>query len=69
MESRLDDEGVGIVLLCTFMEEFFPREKSSLPDVFPLWHYNGLCCSNAGSKVLGYASFPILFCLMEFIVG
>lgn len=41
MEGRLDEEGVGIVLLYSFMEEFFPPEKKTTPDVFKLWHWNG----------------------------
>ena len=51
MEEKLDPEGLGVVLLYAFMEEFFPREKISTPDVFKLWHYNGLSCSNTDAKV------------------
>jgi len=51
MEERLDPEGLGVVLLHAFMEEFYPNETNSTPDVFTLWHYNGLSCSNPNAKV------------------
>ena len=51
MAERLDPEGLGVVLLHAFMDEFYPHEKSSTPDVFTLWHYNGLSCSNSQAKV------------------
>lgn len=51
MAQRLDPEGLGIVLLYAFMEEFYPKETSSVPDVFTVWHYNGLSRSNAEAKV------------------
>lgn len=52
MEERLDPEGLGVVLLHAFMEEFYPHEVNSTPDVFTLWHYNGLSCSNTNAKVI-----------------
>jgi ubiquitin carboxyl-terminal hydrolase MINDY-3/4 len=52
MEQKLDPEGLGIVLLYAFMEEFYPQETSSVPDVFTIWHYNGLSRSNTEGKVM-----------------
>lgn len=51
MEEKLDPEGLGVVLLHAFMDEFYPHEVNSTPDVFTLWHYNGLSCSNANAKI------------------
>lgn len=51
MISRLDPEGLGIILLNAFMDEFFPTEKRSTPDTFDLMHYNGIPGSNEGNKV------------------
>ena len=50
MEQKLDPETLGIIPLFTFMDEFFPRETNSTPDVFTLWHYNGLSLGS-NSKV------------------
>lgn len=50
MEQKLDPESLGIIPLFTFMDEFFPRETNSTPDVFTLWHYNGLSLGS-NSKV------------------
>lgn len=52
MQRRLDPEGLGIILLNAFMDEFFPLEKRSTPDTFDLMHYNGIPGSNEGNKVL-----------------
>ncbi|XP_065364007.1 ubiquitin carboxyl-terminal hydrolase MINDY-3 homolog [Calliphora vicina] len=51
MQRRLDPEGLGIILLNAFMDEFFPLEKRSTPDTFDLMHYNGIPGSNEGNKV------------------
>ncbi|XP_061392630.1 ubiquitin carboxyl-terminal hydrolase MINDY-3 homolog [Musca vetustissima] len=51
MQRRLDPEGLGIILLNAFMDEFFPQEKRSTPDTFDLMHYNGIPGSNEGNKV------------------
>lgn len=51
MNRKLDPEGLGIILLNAFMDEFFPEEKRSTPDIFDLWHYNGIVGSNADNKV------------------
>jgi len=52
MKRKLDSEGLGIILLNAFMEEFFPDEQSSLPETFVLYHYNGLKRSCPGQKVV-----------------
>lgn len=51
MQRRLDPEGLGIILLNAFMDEFFPLEKRSTPDTFDLMHYNGIPGSNDGNRV------------------
>jgi len=51
MGKKLDSESLGIILLRDFMEEFFPEETNSMPDMFSLWHYNGLSKSCADNKV------------------
>ncbi|XP_018782861.1 PREDICTED: ubiquitin carboxyl-terminal hydrolase FAM188A homolog isoform X1 [Bactrocera latifrons] len=53
MQKRLDPEGLHIILLNAFMDEFFPQEQRSTPDTFDLMHYNGIPGSNEGNKV-GY---------------
>jgi hypothetical protein len=42
MRRKLDPEGLGIILLSAFMDEFYSDEKQTTPDVFTLFHYNGL---------------------------
>uniref|UniRef100_A0A6M2DD93 Ubiquitin carboxyl-terminal hydrolase MINDY n=1 Tax=Xenopsylla cheopis TaxID=163159 RepID=A0A6M2DD93_XENCH len=51
MRKKLDAENLGIILLNSFMDEFFAGEKRSTPDCFTLYHYNGLPRSNANNKV------------------
>ncbi|XP_067635990.1 ubiquitin carboxyl-terminal hydrolase MINDY-3 homolog isoform X2 [Eurosta solidaginis] len=51
MQKRLDPEGLHIILLNAFMDEFFPQEQRSTPDTFDLMHYNGIPGSNEGNKV------------------
>lgn len=51
MSKKLDPEGLGIILLNAFMDEFFPEEKRSTPDTFDLIHYNGIPRSNADDQV------------------
>lgn len=51
MKQKLDPEKLGIILLNAFMDEFFPEERRSVPDVFRLWHYNGIPGSNDGHQV------------------
>lgn len=53
MRDKLDSEKLGIILLPSFMDEFFPEnERLSHPDVFKVYHYNGQPQSNLDSKVL-----------------
>lgn len=52
MRKKLDSENLGIILLNAFMDEFFPKEESSTPDMFPLYHYNGLPHSNPQGRVI-----------------
>ncbi|XP_044763826.1 ubiquitin carboxyl-terminal hydrolase MINDY-3 homolog [Coccinella septempunctata] len=51
MRRKLDSESLGIILLNAFMEEFFPKEETSTPDMFRLVHYNGLASSNVNGAV------------------
>lgn len=51
MKKKLDNECLGIILLNAFMDEFFPKEESSTPDMFTLVHYNGLPQSNVSGQV------------------
>lgn len=52
MRDKLDAEKLGIILLSSFMDEFFPEdERSNHPDVFKVYHYNGQPQSNPDSKV------------------
>ncbi|XP_067862819.1 ubiquitin carboxyl-terminal hydrolase MINDY-3 [Heptranchias perlo] len=52
MKSKLDPEGLGIILLGTFLQEFFPEQESTIPDSFTVYHYNGLKQSNHTEKVM-----------------
>ncbi|VVC31678.1 Hypothetical protein CINCED_3A020920 [Cinara cedri] len=49
--SKLDSEGLGIILLPSFMDEFFSEQEVRTPDVFIVFHYNGQPRSNPNSKV------------------
>ncbi|XP_045466489.1 ubiquitin carboxyl-terminal hydrolase MINDY-3 homolog isoform X2 [Harmonia axyridis] len=60
MKRKLDSESLGIILLNAFMEEFFPKEESSVPDMFRLIHYNGLSSSNINSEVQYHVGSAIL---------
>ncbi|XP_023700314.1 ubiquitin carboxyl-terminal hydrolase MINDY-3 [Paramormyrops kingsleyae] len=51
MKSKLDPEGLGVVLLGPFLLEFFPDQDTGIPDSFPVYHYNGLKQSNHNEKV------------------
>ncbi|XP_031432961.1 ubiquitin carboxyl-terminal hydrolase MINDY-3 [Clupea harengus] len=51
MKGKLDPESLGIVLLGSFLMEFFPEQDSGTPDSFPVYHYNGLKQSNYSEKV------------------
>ncbi|RXM29226.1 Protein FAM188A [Acipenser ruthenus] len=52
MKSKLDPEGLGIILQGPFLQEFFPDKSSVIPDSFPVYHYNGLKQSNHNEKVM-----------------
>jgi len=51
MSLKLDSEGLGIILMPSFMEEFFSEQETRTPDVFMVFHYNGQPRSNSNSKV------------------
>lgn len=43
MRDKIDPDNLGIILLPQFLDEFFPdTENSRPPDVFTMYHYNGL---------------------------
>jgi hypothetical protein len=43
MRAKMDSEGLGIILILQFLEEFYPDSAlTSCPDSFTLHHYNGL---------------------------
>ncbi|XP_064647903.1 ubiquitin carboxyl-terminal hydrolase MINDY-3-like [Lineus longissimus] len=43
MQSKMDPEGLGIILLGVFLEEFFPElDREETPEKFLVYHYNGL---------------------------
>lgn len=61
MRDKLDSEKLGIILLSSFMEEFFPEnERLNHPDVFKVFHYNGQPQSNPDSKVVYHQGTAIL---------
>ncbi|KAK7573919.1 hypothetical protein V9T40_011110 [Parthenolecanium corni] len=61
MRDRLDGEKLGIILLTSFMDEFFPEnERSQQPDVFKVYHYNGQPQSNPDSKVVYHQGTAVL---------
>ncbi|XP_075067960.1 ubiquitin carboxyl-terminal hydrolase MINDY-3 isoform X2 [Mixophyes fleayi] len=51
MKTKLDPEGLGIILLGPFLQEFFPEQGSKVPESFSVYHYNGLRQSNHNEKV------------------
>ncbi|KAG9476366.1 ubiquitin carboxyl-terminal hydrolase MINDY-3 [Eleutherodactylus coqui] len=51
MKTKLDPEGLGIILLGPFLQEFFPEQGSKIPESFSVYHYNGLRQSNHNEKV------------------
>ncbi|CAH7293903.1 Mindy3 [Phodopus roborovskii] len=52
VKNKLDPEGLGIILLGPFLQEFFPDQGSSGPESFTVYHYNGLKQSNYNEKVM-----------------
>ena len=57
MEQKLDPDNLGIVLLFAFMDEFFPNDLKRTPDVFTLWHYNGLSLGSNSKVVMLFSLF------------
>ncbi|XP_053322957.1 ubiquitin carboxyl-terminal hydrolase MINDY-3 [Spea bombifrons] len=51
MKTKLDPEGLGIILLGPFLQEFFSEQGSKVPESFSVFHYNGLKQSNRNEKV------------------
>ena len=62
MKSKLDPDGLGIILLPLFLEEFYPEDKP-LPDSFTLYHYNGL--SKADSQSVSFIKGSCFRCYGE----
>ncbi|KAH1011834.1 hypothetical protein HUJ04_001115 [Dendroctonus ponderosae] len=60
MKKKLDSECLGIILLSAFMDEFFPKEESSTPDLFTLFHYNGLAQSHVNGQIQYHIGSAIL---------
>ncbi|OXB84697.1 UNVERIFIED_CONTAM: hypothetical protein H355_001174 [Colinus virginianus] len=52
MKTKLDPEGLGIILLGPFLQEFFPEQDSRVSESFTVYHYNGLKQSNYNEKVM-----------------
>ncbi|KYN31382.1 hypothetical protein ALC56_14263 [Trachymyrmex septentrionalis] len=70
MRKRLDSENLGIILLASFMDEFFPEEPCMCPDMFVLYHYNGLQRSNPENRVKYHKGQAVLLectvkCIMD----
>lgn len=51
MKTKLDPEGLNIIVQSVFMEEFFPEQEKSGILSFTLFHYNGIERSCSGGKV------------------
>ncbi|KAK2726910.1 hypothetical protein QYM36_007679 [Artemia franciscana] len=51
MKTKLDPEGLGVILLPAFMDEYFPKRTRSVPDKFEIYHWNGLSKSNKDGVV------------------
>jgi len=65
MKRKLDPEGLDIILLSSFMDEFYPEERQTTPDTFTIFHYNGLPHSCPNGKVRGthfLAVYPPNYC-------
>ncbi|KAB0393194.1 hypothetical protein E2I00_004913 [Balaenoptera physalus] len=60
MKNKLDPEGLGIILLGPFLQEFFPDQGSSGPESFTVYHYNGLKQSNYNEKIPCYRQMTLL---------
>ncbi|XP_023336533.1 ubiquitin carboxyl-terminal hydrolase MINDY-3 isoform X2 [Eurytemora carolleeae] len=55
MKDRVDPDGLGLVLMPLFLEEFFPEFQGGAPDSFTLYHYNGLSKTGSGEYIKGEA--------------
>uniref|UniRef100_S4RIG3 Ubiquitin carboxyl-terminal hydrolase MINDY n=1 Tax=Petromyzon marinus TaxID=7757 RepID=S4RIG3_PETMA len=51
MKTKLDPEGLGLILLGPFILEFFPEQEVNIPESFTVYHYNGLRHSCPKEKV------------------
>ncbi|XP_063777538.1 ubiquitin carboxyl-terminal hydrolase MINDY-3 isoform X2 [Pseudophryne corroboree] len=60
MKTKLDPEGLGIILLGPFLQEFFPEQGSKVPESFSVYHYNGLRQSNHNEKVTYYEGTAVM---------
>lgn len=70
MRKKLDPDELGIILLNAFMDEFFGDPEKPPPDVFDIFHYNGLARSNYERKVMYRTAHCVLLecninCLLE----
>lgn len=68
MKEKLDPEGLSIILIKSFMEEFFPREEKANHEnkTFELMHYNGIKRSNNNNKVLIYYMLYIIYDMVNY---
>ena len=65
IKSKLDPDDLGIILLNSFLDEFFPNcEPHFPPKAFLIYHYNGLSLSSNSGKVC-YKIFCVL-CVLKF---
>lgn len=70
MRKKLDPDELGIILLSAFMDEFFGEPEILPPDMFDMFHYNGLARSNHERKVMYRMAHCVLLecninCLLE----
>ncbi|KAI5713140.1 ubiquitin carboxyl-terminal hydrolase MINDY-3 homolog [Diaphorina citri] len=70
MRKKLDPDELGIILLSAFMDEFFGDPEKPPPDMFDIFHYNGLARSNYERKVMYRMAHCVLLecninCLLE----
>ncbi|XP_071803344.1 ubiquitin carboxyl-terminal hydrolase MINDY-3-like isoform X1 [Asterias amurensis] len=62
VKQRLDPDDFGVILLNSFMTEFFPNKpERTIPEYFTIYHYNGLkrsCPNRQVAYIEGRASIP-----------
>lgn len=69
MKKKLDNESLGIILLASFMDEFFSEETRTCPDTFTLYHYNGLERSNPDNRIQYRSGDAVLLeCTVQWIL-